>query len=119
MPTRGVRAGLEDILEAVDGIQALPGGVPYAQFLTAWHLQRATERGLEIISEASRSIPEGMKMLEPDVPWREIAGIGNLLRHEYQRVEPLIIWNIVEQHMDRLAIAVRHLLGELEDEDKG
>ena len=44
----------------LNGIQSLLAGVPYVQFASTWHLQRAAERGLEIISEASRSIPEGI-----------------------------------------------------------
>jgi uncharacterized protein with HEPN domain len=43
--------------------------------------------GLEIISEASRHIPDDLKELAPDIPWRQIAAIGNLLRHEYQRTK--------------------------------
>jgi uncharacterized protein with HEPN domain len=44
------------------------------------------ERGLEIVSEASRHLPEEMKARHPQIPWRKVAGIGNVLRHEYTRV---------------------------------
>jgi len=46
----------------------------------------------------------------PDVPWPEIAGIGNILRHEYHRVEPAIVWNITQTHLPSLARAVREML---------
>jgi uncharacterized protein with HEPN domain len=42
----------------------------------------------------------------------QIAGIGNVLRHEYHRVEPAIVWNIMEGHLPVLAVAVRSLLAE-------
>ncbi|HEB79602.1 MAG TPA: DUF86 domain-containing protein [Rhodospirillales bacterium] len=45
-------------------------------------MRRAVERGIEIISEASRQIPPEMKSNYPDIHWQEIASIGNLLRHE-------------------------------------
>ena len=99
---RSIEARLIDILDAISGIRQTLAGCDLDNFLTTWHLQKATERGLEIISEASRHIPADLKSLDADVPWTEIAGIGNVLRHDYQRVEPLIIWNIVQAHLDRL-----------------
>jgi len=65
---------------------------------------------VEIISEASRGIPGDRKLRFPDVPWPEIAGIGNILRHEYHRVEPAIVWNITQTHLPSLARAVREML---------
>jgi uncharacterized protein with HEPN domain len=46
------------------------------------------------------------------VPWSQIAGIGNILRHEYHRVEPVIIWNITETHLPALAQAIAELLAD-------
>ena len=81
-----IRVRLDDIHDAIAEIQALLHGTSFEQFVAVWHLRRATDRGLEIISEASRSVPDDLKALAPHIPWREIAGIGNLLRHEYQHV---------------------------------
>ena len=55
--------------------------------------------------------------MAPEVPWREIAGIGNVLRHEYQRVADKIVWNVVERHVDPLRDAVVRLLARLPDDD--
>lgn len=73
-------------------------------------MQRAIERGLEIISEASRGIPDERKSEHPEVPWVEIAGIGNILRHEYHRVEPVIVGNITQTHLPALGRAVQQML---------
>ena len=70
--------------------------------------------GLEIISEASRSLPDDLKSVAPDVPWPAIAAIGNILRHEYQRVEPRIVWNIAEQHLADLKSAAEQMSLSLE-----
>ncbi len=75
-------------------------------------MQRAVERGLEIISEASRGIDGAAKVRFQDVPWDQIAGIGNILRHEYHRVEPAIIWNITQTHLGALALAIRVMLAD-------
>jgi uncharacterized protein with HEPN domain len=96
--------------EAIQGITALAADGSYAAFAQDWGKQRAVERGLEIISEASRHIPDDRKALAPDVPWRQIAAIGNLLRHEYQRADSVLIWNIVVEHLPRLAEAVNRMI---------
>jgi uncharacterized protein with HEPN domain len=77
-------------------------------------MQRAVERGLEIISEASRHLPADLKSRAPGIPWRQIAAIGNLLRHEYQRADVMATWNIIEQHLPPLAEAIGELISESE-----
>lgn len=99
-------ARLDDMKDAVSGIRGALRGVDFEGYRASWVLQRSIERGLEIISEASRSIPDELKALAPDVAWPAIAAIGNVLRHEYQRVDPLIIWNIVEIHLGGLEQAI-------------
>ena len=96
--------------EAIQGISGLTAGVEYERFVQNWGMQRAVERGLEIISEASRQIPDDRKASEPEIPWRQIAAIGNLLRHEYQRTDSLLIWNIVIEHLPSLGEAVNRLI---------
>lgn len=110
MASRSTRVRLDDMRDAVEGIRQTLAGASYEQFAAVWHLQKATERGLEIISEASRAIPDELKSGEPEIPWQAIAAIGNILRHEYQRVEPRIVWNIVDQHLSRLKEAVDRMV---------
>ncbi|MFA6020513.1 MAG: HepT-like ribonuclease domain-containing protein [Rhodospirillales bacterium] len=89
---------------------ALTGGKDFSDYSDNWAMQRAVERGLEIISEASRHIPEDIKGLAPEIPWRQIAAIGNLLRHEYQRTDERATWNIVQEHLPALKLAIDRLL---------
>ena len=103
---RSVAIRLQDIADAIAGIDQTLAGVNLDQFQTSWPMQRAVERGLEIISEASRALSADHKAGHPDVPWAQIAGIGNILRHEYHRVEPALIWNITLSHLPALARAV-------------
>jgi uncharacterized protein with HEPN domain len=107
---RSFRVRLEDIAEAIAGIDALLASSDLAAFSESWPMQRAVERGLEIISEASRALPEDYKRQHPAVPWMQIAGIGNILRHEYHRVEPAIVWNITQTHLPVLARAISQML---------
>ena len=54
----------------------------------------ALERAIEIVSEASRHIPESLKANYADTPWRQIAGIGSVLRHDYRRISQTIITKV-------------------------
>jgi uncharacterized protein with HEPN domain len=59
------------------------------------------------VSEASRHLPEPMKARYPGIPWRKIAGVGNVLRHEYREVSPPLLWEIVQDHLTPLDTACR------------
>lgn len=73
-------------------------------------LRAAVERQLEIISEASRHIPEEDRVRHADIPWRKIADLGNVLRHAYHRVSPIILWNILRDHLPALSQAAAAIL---------
>ena len=51
-----------------------------------------------------------MKEAHPEVPWTKIQGLGNMLRHEYRRIDPEILWSIVTEHLDMLDKAAATLL---------
>jgi uncharacterized protein with HEPN domain len=64
------------------------------------------QRAIEIISEASRAIPDELKKIRPEIPWSRVRGIGNVLRHEYQGLSDPIIWKVVTDELPRLKLAV-------------
>jgi uncharacterized protein with HEPN domain len=76
----------------------------FAEYQQSWQMRRAVERGVEIISEASRYIPDELKQQYPHIYWREIAGIGNLLRHEYGRIDDRIMWRVVQRYLPELKV---------------
>ncbi len=67
-------------------------GITIDAFRDDWQRQWLVERGVEIISEASRHLPEEFRARHPTIPWREIAGIGNILRHSYENIAAPVIW---------------------------
>ena len=64
--------------------------------------QLIVERCVEIISEASRHLPADLKTRHPNIPWSRVAGIGNVIRHDYERVAPDILWSITHDHLPAL-----------------
>ncbi len=100
-----------DILDAAASIERVAArvrssGVEYS--VEEW---RATERWLEIVSEASRHIPQEWKTQESDIPWRQIADIGNVIRHSYDRLDLTTLKEIVEDDLPALREAVARLYG--------
>jgi len=85
---------LNDIIEAIDQIHALLKGKTYQDLTSEKVAKAAFERFLEILSEASRHIPESLKEMRPDIPWRRVSDIGNHLRHAYDRVDSEILWEV-------------------------
>ena len=65
------------------------------------------ERGIEIISEASRHLGDELKARHPEIPWSKVAGIGNVLRHEYERVAYDVLWRVVHDDLPPLEKACR------------
>jgi uncharacterized protein with HEPN domain len=70
----------------------------------------ALERLLEVISEASRHLPDDWKAAHPEIPWRRIADIGNVMRHAYTAVDLSILWGIYERDLDPLEAAIDAML---------
>lgn len=94
---------LRDILESIEAVVEMVADVDLPTYRRDLKLRRAVERCVEIASEASRKISDDLKSEFPDVPWIEIAAIGNLLRHDYERVDDLIImWKIATRSLPEL-----------------
>lgn len=98
---------LVDIVEAIERLRQIVGDTPLDAFEADWQRQWLVERGVEIISEASRHLPEDLKARHPAIPWRKVAGIGNILRHDYGRVAAPILWSLVRDSLPALEAACR------------
>ncbi len=71
-------------------------------FEADWRCQWLVERGVEIISEASRHLPVEMKARYADIPWQKIAGIGNVLRHDYENIAAPLMWKLAHDDLPLL-----------------
>lgn len=87
-------ARLRDMLGAIDAAAEMRDGVDLATYRSDIKLRLAVERCVEIVSEASRHVPDDAKARFPEAPWPEIAAIGNKLRHEYNRIDDAILWSV-------------------------
>lgn len=75
-------------------------------------LFNAVCRNLEIVGEASRKIGPEFRAANPEIPWREMNDLRNVLIHNYEGADPDLVWGIVERDIPALLTAVRRLLGQ-------
>jgi uncharacterized protein with HEPN domain len=99
-------------LTAIGDIRALLRGRSRADFESDLMLRMAVERLFEIISEASRFIPEDMRAHEKAIAWQRMADLGNWLRHAYHRIDADILWNIIENDLESLKAFVERVVRE-------
>jgi uncharacterized protein with HEPN domain len=65
---------------------------------------------LTVIGEAAKQLPEAVRRRAPEVPWREVAGLRDVIVHAYFRVDIDILWSIATRDMPRLQSQVRQIL---------
>ena len=79
------------MLQNIDAAMSIVGDADLRAYLDSFMMQKATERCIEIVSEASKHIPDDIKAEHPEVPWHSIRGIGNVFRHDYSVVDDHVV----------------------------
>ena len=102
MAESSLAARLTDIIEAIEHIRSEMTAVSLDAFDADWRKRWLIERGVEIISEASRHLTEALKARHPEIPWSKVAGIGNVLRHDYERIAAPVMWKLVQDDLPLL-----------------
>jgi len=115
MPLRDSRGPLRDILRSCELVATWIAGRSFEEFVADRMFQAAVEREIEIVSEASRRIADDLKTRRPDLPWRDIATVGNILRHKYGEIIDPEIWQIATLDLPALAVAAEQLLRSLDE----
>lgn len=114
--SRSLRLYLEDILISGAKILRYTRGITLAEFVNDEKTYDAVIRNLQIIGEAVKNIPAGVRDRYPDIEWRKIAGLRDILAHAYFSLENEIIWDIIENKIPSLIERVERVLQELEQE---
>ena len=100
---------LDDILDRSNRIQKLIEGRSLTDFQSEDALHEALLRHLTIIGEAVKNLPSDLLDLEPEIPWRKIARLRDLLVHVYFGVKDEVIWNILMEDIQPMSDAIQRL----------
>lgn len=119
MAARSLIPRLTDIVEASELISAEMAGVTLDAFEPDRRKRWLVERGVEIISEASRHLTEELKARHPEIPWPKVAGIGNVLRHNYEAIAAPVMWKLVREDLPLSEKVCRDELAAEQAREKG
>ncbi len=101
---------LRHVLDAIGKVERY-AAVGHVEFMAASHWQDAVIRQLEIIGEAVKHISPEMLGRRSDIPWRRIAGMRDVLIHDYMGVDLGAVWQVTQNDLTQLRQAVEELLG--------
>src|SRR5664279_3579927 len=110
MPFEDARSQLGDILASIQSIERFVSGMDLDAYAEDERTQAAVERKMLIISEAAIRLKDVAETICPDVPWRDIRGIGNWLRHQYDRIDVETVWNTIQDDLPPLKAAIERVL---------
>jgi uncharacterized protein with HEPN domain len=105
---------LADIIENADRIEQYLVGTDRAALAANGLLRDAIERCLERVCEAAHRLGDRAAELMPNQPWGDIRGMGNRLRHAYDRISLDVIWNAARHDLPGLAAEARLALDRLQ-----
>lgn len=101
---------VEDILKSIKKIEHYLAGMTLTKFKQDELVIDAVVRNFEIIGEASKHIPLSIQHSFPDIPWKEMQGMRNILIHEYFGVDAKILWHTTKKNLPFLQKQLEKLL---------
>jgi uncharacterized protein with HEPN domain len=105
-----VREYLKHIRDEISYLEAASSGMDKDIFLVDETRKRAFVRSLEIIGEATKNIPDGLRDEYPQIQWRAIAGLRDRLIHGYFGIDYDIVWDVLRNHIPILAATIEAML---------
>lgn len=105
---------LEHILECINLIEVYSEEVAEAEFARSTPLQDMVVRRIEIIGEAVKNLPDDLKIEHPEIPWRDIAGLRDIVVHQYFGLDLGLIWDVVKKDIPELKPKILKMMDEME-----
>ena len=90
---------LADILTAIAEVDDFTSSMSYEEFTTDKKTINAVIRSLEVLGEATKHIPAPFRKKHPDIPWSKMAGLRDVLIHDYMGVDLMTVWKVVKERL--------------------
>ncbi|MFZ3130945.1 MAG: DUF86 domain-containing protein [Desulfosporosinus sp.] len=100
---------LQNILESIIKIEIYTS-TGKEEFMKSTLIQDAVIRNLEIIGEATKNISQELKIQNSLIPWRQMAGLRDVLIHDYMGISLKIVWNVIQNELPQLKISIKEIV---------
>lgn len=104
---------IKDILESIEAIQRYIGNMTFEDFLKDDKTINATVHKLEIIGEATKSIPKHIRRNYPIIPWVELTKMRDKIAHFYFGIDYYIVWNVAKERLPLMKPTIEKILSEI------
>ncbi len=107
MPTNDPALRFDDIVENIDRLRQYTAGMSESDFISDAKTIDATERCLERIAEAARKLGDGYDETHPHLALPHLRKFGSILRHDYDTIQPVLLWRFIQDRLDGLEAMAR------------
>jgi uncharacterized protein with HEPN domain len=109
--TRDWRLYADDIIESCAKVRRFISGMTFEAFVADELTRDAVIRNLEVIGEAAKNLPDDVIARAPELEWRKVRGMRDVIAHGYFGLDMKVVWSTATTRLDQLEVAVRKLLG--------
>jgi len=110
---RNITMHLEDMLVASEKIMTYVGTMTLHEFCSDAKTFDAVIRNLEIIGEAAKNVPSEIRNKYPQIEWKKVSGMRDMLIHEYFGVDADIVWDIIHHKIPDLIQNLREIIAKI------
>ncbi|MEW6675833.1 MAG: DUF86 domain-containing protein [Nitrospirota bacterium] len=105
---------IQDILKAIEDIDAFVKGLDFEMFITDEKTKSAVVWQIHIIGEATKNIPKTVREKYKDIPWKYMARIRDKIAHFYFGIDYKIVWDVVKKELPKVKPSIQQILKDLE-----
>jgi len=109
MKDRDLRDYVNDLIEACEDILLFTEGMSYSDFACDRKTINAVIRSLEVIGEATKSLPISFRNNYPNIPWKQMAGMRDKLIHAYFGIDKQMVWKFIQTDIPKILSSIKEI----------
>ncbi len=112
--SRKIKLYLLDIINSINKIKRYTIGITYDKLVIDDLRFDAIILNLQVIGEAVKNIPQDIRDISPQIEWKKIAGLRDIIAHAYFTIDKEVVWDIIQNKLDDLEEAIAKILSSMD-----